>query len=317
MIKLNYLSTRIQFQKLAILGKIRALFHGVNSKILLIVSGAVLGSLALILCGAFYIEALMVIWNFAFVASVIVWERHKRSLALSGTPAVSFSNDERWSRTKRDLEKIESRLDKTRDGEKRRTLLFQKHALENELRRLEWSIKESNLNAMFNAGAGSLRKVDSKNSPIRYDSEGNPEIPDGVDPLDKYTPEGALRERKRLEKLAEERKNLERIVDGAISILKSEPPESVPEILRSLANEFRANYNILKKQNRYRSLADYWVAWAVISSIINRVKIDAGISKYASEDFRPRLLKLIKLAEALPSYFPNFDPECEVSRGSI
>lgn len=286
------------------MGRIRALFHGVNSKILLIVLGAVLGSIALLLCGAFYIEALMLVWNFAFVASVIVWERHKRSLALSGT-SFSFSNDERWSRTKKDLEKIEGRLDKTRDSEKRRTLLYQKHALENELRRVEWSIKESNLNAMFNAGTGSLRKVDSKNYPIRYDGEGNPETPDGIDPLDKYTPEGALRERKRLEKLAEERKNLERIVDGAILILRSEPAESVPEALRSLANEFRANYNILKKQNRNRSLTDYWVAWAVISSIMNRVKVDVKISKYASDDFRPRLLRLIKLAEALPSYFPS------------
>jgi hypothetical protein len=310
MIYLNNLSTRIQFQKFAILGRIRALFHGVNSKILLIVSGAMLGSLALLLCGAFYIEALMLVWNFAFVASVIVWERHKRSLALSGT-SLSFSNDERWSRTKRDLEKIDGRLDKTRDSEKRRTLLYQKHALENELRRIEWSIKESNLNAMFNAGTGNLRKVDSKNFPIHYDSEGNPGIPDGVDPLDKYTPEGALRERKRLEKLAEERKNLDRIVDGAILILKFEPPESVPESLRSLANEFRANYNILKKQNRNRSLADYWVAWAILSSIINRVKIDTRISKYASDDLRPRLLKLIKLAEALPSNFPIFVGDSE------
>ncbi|HKW03849.1 MAG TPA: hypothetical protein VJN71_00995 [Nitrososphaerales archaeon] len=292
------------------MAKIRALFHGVNSKILLIVSGAMLGSFALFLWGAFYIEALMLVWNFAFVASVIVWERHKRSLALSGG-SLSFSNDERWSRTKRDLEKIEGKLDKTRDSEKRRTLLYQKHALENELRRVEWSVKESNLNAMFNAVTGSLRKVDSKKYPIRYDGEGNPEIPEGVDPLDKYTPEGALRERKRLEKLAEERKNVDRIVDGAILILKSEPPESVPEALRSLANEFRANYNILKKQNRIRFLADYWVAWAIMSSIINRVKIDSRISKYASEDFRPRLLKLIKLAEALPSYFPIFVGEGE------
>ena len=281
---------------------LRALFRSVNSKIILIVSGATLGSVGLLLLGSLSIEALVLIWNLAFVASVIVWERNKRDTALSGGGGPTFSNDENWSRIKREIERIEGRLGKTRDSEKRRALLYQRYMLENELRRLEWSIKESNLNGIYNAGSGNLRKLDPEGTPSRGEAQnGTPgEDSEEIEPWERYTPEGALRQRKRLERQAEERKNLMRIIDSAEAILRSEPVDSIPAALRPVGNDFKAHYNVLKKRrNSQDSLADYWVAWAVISSVLSGVKIDSAIAKYASDGFRPRIVKFIKLVDSL------------------
>lgn len=232
---------------------------------------------------------------------MIVWEKHKRETALNGG-GPTFSNDERWSKTKRDIERIDGKLDKTRDSDKRRGLLHQKYLLENELRRLEWAIKESNLNGMYNAGTGSLRKLDPKGMPLRSQNQNGTLDKDSeeIDPGERYTPDGALRERKRLERRAEERKNLQRIIDNAEAILRAEPADSIPAALKPVANDFKAHYNVLKKRrNNQDSLADYWVAWAVISSIMNRIEVDPQIAKYASEQFRPRISKFIKLAVSL------------------
>ncbi|MGI0078522.1 MAG: hypothetical protein ACRECH_02760 [Nitrososphaerales archaeon] len=283
-----------------LLHSLRALFRSVNSKILLIVSGATLASVGLFLLGALSIEALVLFWNLAFVASLIVWERHKRARAQTG--GITFSNDEKWSRIKRDIERVEGRLGKTRDSEKRRSLLHEKHLLENELRRVEWSIKESNLNGVYNAGTRNLRKLDPKGIPTRNEAhnETSDEDSEEIDLWDRYTPEGALRQRKRLERQAEERKTLQRIIDNAEAILKTEPADSIPTALKSVANDFKAHYNVLKKRkNNQDTLADYWVAWAVISSVMNGVKVDPDIAKYATAGFRPRIVKFIRLVDSI------------------
>ncbi len=276
------------------------MFQRVNSKFLLIALVATLASIGLLCAGYLSIEALILIWNCAFVVSVMVWEKHRRENALSMNE--TLSNDERWSKIKRDIERIDGRLSKTKDVTKRKSLLYQKRCLENELRRVEWSIKESNLNGIYNAGFGNLPKLDSPK--MSQSSSRNPlagsEDGDELNSYDKYTPEGALRERKRLEKQAEERRSLERIVDNTEKILASEPIDSIPVALQSVANEFKAHYNVIKKRkNNSSCLADYWVAWALISSIINGLEVDRNISKYASKEFRPKIIKFIKLIYSL------------------
>jgi hypothetical protein len=134
----------------------------------------------------------------------------------------------------------------------------------------------------------------------RTDSAEISEDSQDFDPSDKYTPDGALRERKRLERLAEENKNLERIIENAEKILGSEPVDSLSIALQSVVNDFKAHYNVIKKRkNNSETLANYWVAWALISSVINHVDIDPQISKYASKEFRPKIAKLIKMILSL------------------
>ncbi len=278
----------------------RAIFHSINSKFFLIGIVATLGSLGLLCTGFLSIEALILIWNFAFVASVMIWERYRRSNAIN--MGATFSNDERWSKIKRDLECVDGKLQKTKDSAKIKSLLYQKRSLENELRRVEWSIKETNMNEIYNAGMGNLRKLDSKRMSLGsdQDSSGTSGGKEDLDPNDKFGPEGALRERRQLERQAEERKNLERIIDNAERVLCSERAESLPVALQSVANDFKAHYNVIKRR-KYSSvsLADYWVAWALISSVMNGVDVDLQISKYASKEFRPRIFKFIKSIQSL------------------
>ena len=51
-----------------------------------------------------------------------------------------------------DLEKIQKQIDKCKDEAEKKSLHSSMHSLENKLRRLEWSIRESDLTQMYNAG---------------------------------------------------------------------------------------------------------------------------------------------------------------------
>jgi hypothetical protein len=280
--------------------RIQGILHSINSKLLLVAAIGVLTSIGLLCVGYLSIEALILIWNLAFVGSVIMWEKNKRDNSVGSF--ATFSDDERWSKIKRDLERVEQKLAKTKDAGKKKSLLYQKNWLENELRRVEWSIKEKNMSEIYNLRMGNLPKLGTNQADpkTRTDSAEISEDSQDFDPSDKYTPDGALRERKRLERLAEENKNLERIIENAEKILGSEPVDSLSIALQSVVNDFKAHYNVIKKRkNNSETLANYWVAWALISSVINHVDIDPQISKYASKEFRPKIAKLIKMILSL------------------
>ena len=252
---------------------------------MLIASVATLIVLACTALDILSIEVLLLIWNAGLVIAIILWEREKRATALNAR--TGFSDDERWVKAKVNLEQVDSRLEKTKDSQKRRHLLKQRQWLQNELRRLEWSIKESNMNSMYNAQAGNLRRTGKSDF-----SSG----PSGLDKLDTL-PDGtsAVRKRALLEMENKDRTNLQRILDEAEAVIKSEPRESLTTALRPLANDCKAHYNAIKKRKQTSDcLTDYWVAWSIISSIASGLEIDTTALKYASKNFQAKLSKFVK-----------------------
>ncbi|MHB1908711.1 MAG: hypothetical protein ACYCQJ_07540 [Nitrososphaerales archaeon] len=269
----------------ALLLRVKALFKSLNSKLILIASVATLIVLACTALDILSIEVLLLTWNAGLVIAIILWEREKRTAALNAR--TSFSDDERWVKAKINLEQVDSKLEKTKDDQKRHYLLKQRQWLQNELRRLEWSIKESNMNSMYNAQAGNLRRTNKSDLS---------NAPSGLDRLDTL-PDGtsAVKKRASLEMENKDRMNLQRILDEAEAVIKSEPRESLTTALRPLANDCKAHYNAIKKRKGDSDyLTDYWVAWSIISSIASGLEIDTTALKYASKGFQTKLAKFAR-----------------------
>src|SRR5579875_2826261 len=117
---------------------------GKTSLVAALAAGAGIGTY---LFGIFFIQTILLIGYVAGFVAIMFWEREQRKTSQL-VPDVKLTNDEKWSRKKRRLEQIERELGKQ-----------QKRELENELRRIEWSIKESSLAEVYNANLGRLREI--------------------------------------------------------------------------------------------------------------------------------------------------------------
>lgn len=282
----------------------KGLFKSLNSKLLAIAVLVIAITIALFFFNSLYIQALLVLWNFGAVAALVLWERQKRNDALNSNS--NYSNDERWTKIKMDFEKVENKLAKTKDPAKRKSLVRQKVWLENELRRLEWEIREANMNGMYNAEKGSLRNsrdpsekaAKNANDPALSSSTkkvGN------LDPLDRLGARAAIRKRAELEIENKERQSLLKTLDSAEAVVAIEPASSLPDALQPIANDCKAHYNLIKKRGELNTdvLGDYWVAWSLVLSVQNRLRFDSAMTKYASKDFRSRVSKFMKSVDAI------------------
>ena len=275
-----------------------AVFHTAKGRVALVLTGSAIATLLLLSHDALTIETLLVIWNVALFIGIMIWEREKREKIANGQ--LSFSDDERWTKIKKKIETLDQKLDKTKDADDKRALVNQKRWLENELRRVEWSIKESNLNGIYNANSGNMKRSDGRNRMRKSDEPLSSEERADLERRRDYDPEAAALLRKELEREVQERKSLERILDNAEAVVNLEPASSLAVALKPVANDFKAHYNAIKKRRgNSPSLSDYWVAWAVLLSITNDQGVDQGISKYCSKDFRPRMIKFLKVVDSL------------------
>ena len=229
------------------------------------------------------IETLLLTWNLFIILFIITWEKGKRY-----DQTGDFSNDERWSKLKREISEIEKKLQKTTDQTKKQTLRKNLVYLRGELRRLEFAISESSANAAYNAQRGSLKKID-RDSEHRFEKYARDKIPQAEE-----TPEQQIESEK------EERGYLEKIVDNAEAIIRGEPTVSRSSALVPVANDLRAHYNVIRKRDKNAStLSDYWLSWLVINSTANQTQIKSSYVKYASNTFRPRIVKLMDLVGTL------------------
>jgi hypothetical protein len=284
---------------------LKGVFKDYNSKLVGIAVGACAIVVALWFTGLLSILTLLVLWNFSALAAIVFWERERRNQTLK--TGANFSNDDRWSKTKMDLEKVENKLSKAKDPERRKALLRSKSWLENELRRLEWSIRESGLNAMYNAGSAGLRnpKVNKKHP---RDLSDHAESSSSVNNNWAYAPDDrlgerwALRKRAQLELEFKERQNLDNALIAAEAIIANEPTESLPEALQPIANDCKAHYNLIKKRVKPKKtpiLCDYWIAWSLIQTVQNKLPFDSALEKYASNEFKPKVKKFINSVDAV------------------
>ena len=219
----------------------------------------------------------MLVGYAAAFPTILIYEKRRRSGMSSEMTA--FSGDERWSETKSRLKKVEDRIRKSSNPDEKQILSAQKRTLETELRGLEWKIKESEMTKMHNASKENARDLWAQSEKSQSDDN-------QVEELEEHS----------------NRKHLIKIVREAQGILQNEPFASINIALIPLANDLKTHYKILKesleKENLDRTiLSDYWASWMVLSSLVKGVAIDSELAKYTSDEFRPKLKKLIESIE--------------------
>lgn len=240
-----------------------------------------LACFVLYIFGVLYIQFMLPLATFAFFPAILV---HERNIRNGQAPVSNPSVDERWSRTKKELDKVSDSLDKAKTASQQKALQRQHSYLRNELRRIEWKVKESDMNRMYNASKGNLKELpDSKISE-----------PGNMVELDL----------KKYEKI------LSNLIKEARKIVKSEPNDSRAQALTPVANNLQAYYNLMKKNDqndRVRKLeADYFVVWAALSSFIRGVRVDDQLAKYTSK-FRKGYLALHDALTYYQSNLPSDD----------
>ena len=253
-----------------------AIFRSFNAKVAALAGFGILALSGLAWIHELYIQFILVVWNVAIVLFIVVWEKEKsrrQSLQLD------YTQDGRWCGAKKELEDIDNRISKIRDLSKKKELENRRKFLVNELRRLEWSIRESNINEMYNAQNGRMKKFgpELRNRKVRSFEE-----------IDE--------ENERLER--KESEYLKNLIANLQPILKNEPVNSLPSVLKSIINEIRAHYNLLKQNNPDSgSLANCWAVWALLSSAVEGTRPSGDLSKYASKQFGPQIDSLANILE--------------------
>ena len=238
-------------------------------------------TVALFFLGALAIQLLLVVWNISVVLGIIAWEKEKRrNYALS---ANHFSQDERWATISKEIEWIENQIQRASD-ERRRVLQAKLLRLKNDLRRIEWKMKEEDLDALYKSQKPSL-------------SELNKFSRDSILPHDENADEKRMKSEKR------ERKYLDEVLASALEILKDEMDVSLSNALSPISNDLKAHYHEIKKRDsNSASLPDYWVALMIVQSAIARSKFDARVLKYASRQYVSHFSGILKIVDSKISY---------------
>ncbi|MDG6997852.1 MAG: hypothetical protein JRN15_01920 [Nitrososphaerota archaeon] len=234
-----------------------------NQKYLAIATCFFAACVMLYLCGALYIQFMLLLGAFALFPALLV---HERSNLLRRAENVNLTDDENWSKTKKELDKARDNMDKAKSAEQRRAFQRRVVYFENELRRIEWKVKESDMNQMYNAARGNLRKLPELKGATSEDKTSND--------VKKYT------------------SSLVNIIKEVRKIVEKEPPASRQQALVPIANLVRAQYNTIKKtEARAGNIrGDYFAVWATLSSFIEGNRIDSELSKYSSDIFRKKFL---------------------------
>jgi hypothetical protein len=208
------------------------------------------------------------------------------------------------------LLKAETEMDRVVNLARRRLLSRQVSWGRNEIRRIEWSLREA-----VESCVKTVRTMERRSFISQHDSNSRSKQIDNaaLDPMHESAvsaPSSIVREkalaaaRKRalVEREKAQRKILINILDNAEAIATVEPVSSLPDALRPIANELRAHYNDIKKRSKAQqialktnTLADYWASWAAVSSLLNGTTLDGRIVKYASKDMRERIVRISKL----------------------
>jgi hypothetical protein len=255
--------------------------------------------------GAFDIFALLLVWNFSLILSILLWkkERSRRSGEKTST-ATSFSGLVRtssspskkkksWSQLKKEAQQLENQIQKTRDLGKRRALQGKLRSLLNDLRRLEWSIREESMDAI-----PSSRPDEDEDKYSNYNGESSSPFMHGNS--------NSAGQRKNSKENwngePKERRQLERILKLSLEVITNEPEDSLASVLALLSNELRAHYNEIKKRkiagnvSSIALLGDYWATLMVLHCAIRKTSIDFPIAKYVSKEYSEMFSRFVSAA---------------------
>jgi hypothetical protein len=245
--------------------------RGLRQKLAVLILADLCAATALYFSNLIFVQTLLVVWNSSVMVGIVVWE--KSSPSKDDALNLDVSADQRWGRMKMRIEWVDKRLAKANTESEKAALVKEKEWLVNELRRLEWSVKESELTSLSLASTGRLGILDSG----QEDS--------GPLPLSFEEKNGV--------------KALEKTVDNAVAVVLNEPEGSLTHSLRPLLNNLTAAYNALRRRDKHSPLlSDYWVVWAVLSARAKGQLVNSEISKYASKEVRPKILRLIEATQS-------------------
>jgi hypothetical protein len=273
--------------------KSRAFFQS-NGKYLLIGTGAIVACALFYFLGFLFIQTIGLVAYVSLFPAIVIWERKNK---VNGLREKEPSEDERWSKTKSELDKLQTQIEKTRNSSEKQSLLRKKVSLENELMKLEWEIRESDMTHIYNATRG-LKPLSEKDISQNTAKDSETEANNSPLKFGKKTESNYLSD----------------VLRNAKEILREEPENSREISLIQLANDVKAHYSILKrktvppkanlapdskeksrsKSNNSTIPSDYWVCWATIQSLAKNSRFDRNLLKYASADFRPEFSKFLK-----------------------
>lgn len=206
----------------------------------------------------FYLQFLLVIWGGVVVAGITAYEKRPRD----ARPTISLGDADALASQQETLAKIDERLSKPTGAGEERFLRARRAEVEQEVRKLRWSLKES--------GLESIRRATGQK---------------GLEPL---PPREAFLQRRRRAK--QEQAHLLDSLGEAEEVLATEPSESAHARLDLIAADVKAHYYLLKGlESGSRSLGDYAAAWAVLASISKGVRLDLGFGSRASRKVKARL----------------------------
>ncbi len=226
------------------------------------------GLVLLYVAHLFYLQFLLVVWGGAVMAAITVYERRTGDYERS---PMSLGDADRLIALQETLAAIDDRLSRPRGPEEEQYLRARKAAVEQDMRKLRWSIRESGLQSLRRA-AGQER--------LKPLPPGRPTLQDRKH---EKREEGHL-----LDSLGE-----------AEEVLAAEPGTSARARLELIAADIKAHYNLLKglgSGSRY--LGDYATAWVALASIARGVRLGREVNAHASRKVKARLDGLCDLAIA-------------------
>jgi hypothetical protein len=257
-------------------------FKGTKARYVLIGILAVLACVLFYFFGFLFIQTILLVGYVSIFPAILIWEKKKRERAVIDPSRLS--EDERWSKTKMKVEKIERRIQREKDTAEKSALLRQKRYLESELRQLEWKIRETEMTQLYNASKGNMKQIDSTRSVITTVNALNAEF----------------------KRQQAKKGHLLKILKDVEDIMKNEPLSSREISLMRVANDLKAQYNALKRKKMIISsrngnsessralLSDYWACWVAVTSLAKGFAVEKNLAKYTSADFQPEFSKFMK-----------------------
>jgi hypothetical protein len=243
----------------------------------LLVGLAVAAMVVLYFVGLLYIQFLIVIWSVVIILAMVVYDKDRHRTGSTGSPGT-----DRRSQLSSALADIDDRLSKTDREDVRQLLRRQRTQVEHDMRRLEWSARESEM------------------------AEGTPGAEtQGLRPFPR---EAGWWEKRRQSR--RETAHLRECLNLASEVLESEKGEAARESMKAVANDLRAHYDMLRTMRpASKSLADYRTAWGVLVAISQGTSPGAGFTKYASRTTRSRLQRILRVADSKGLQTSNDTPQ--------
>ena len=234
-----------------------------------LLGSGVLAALALLYAvHLFYLQFLIVVWGAAVMAGFVIHEGKRAGTEDGTTPS---GDADKWVRLQENLSAVEEKLSKSTDEAELRSMRLRKASLEQDIRKLRWSLREKELG---NLGLASGRE---RLSPI---------------PAKIGTWQRWKRERR------EENHLLDSVLE-AEEVLASEPPASARARIAMIASDVRAHLRLLEGlEYGSRNTKDYGTVWAALTSVAEGRSLQPSIRVHASRKVKSRLRRLLDLAAA-------------------